>query len=149
MRMAEAQHRLLEMLNNQGDVSIGRQADPLLDVLAEFARIPAEDTAPAEEDGDGLLAQFGTYDFRGTREFQVDLTRQFIEPGEDGEIWQLHCTLFWPATSETDALGSDELWSFGMELDQFFAQARKLPGWAWALQAKATVPDFEVSFEQV
>jgi len=78
MRMAEAQHRLLEMLNNQGDVSIGRQADPLLDVLAEFARIPAEDTAPAEEDGDGLLAQFGTYDFRGTREFQVDLTRQFI-----------------------------------------------------------------------
>ena len=114
MWMAEAEHRLLELLNKQGDVSIGRQAGPLLDALAEFALYPAEDTAPAGEDGGGLLAQFGTYDLRGAREFQVDLTRQFIEPREDGEIWQLHCTLFWPATSETDALGSDNLWSFGM-----------------------------------
>lgn len=149
MRIAESERCLLEILNQRGDVPTSRQAGTLLNVFMRFARIPTEDAAPAEEDGDGILAQFGTYDFRGPQEFQVDLTRQFIEPGADGEGWQLRCAMFWPVTSETDALGSGELWSFGLDLDDFFAQVRFLPGWAWALRPEATVPDFEVCFDQI
>lgn len=148
MRIAESELRLLDILDHHGDVAASRQAGSLLGAYMPFARIPAEDAAPAEEDGDGLLAQFGTYDFRGPREFQVDLTRQFIESGEDGEVWQLHCAMFWPATSETDTLGSGDLWSFGLDLDDFFAQVRTLPGWAWALRPEAPVPEFEVYFDQ-
>ena len=61
---------------------------------------------------------------------------------------QLSCTMYWAPTSETDALGADDLWSFGVDLDQFFAQVRVLPGWAWAL-AEPRRPDFEVSFGEV
>lgn len=67
MRIAESEQRLLEILNQHGDVPTSRQAGTLLNVFTRFARIPTEDAAPAEEDGDGILAQFGTYDFRGPR----------------------------------------------------------------------------------
>lgn len=148
MRIAESKQRLLDMLNQHGDVATAGRASTLLDVFLPFARIPAEDAAPIDEDGDGILAQFGSYDFRGRPEFQVDLTRQFIEPNEDPVMWQLHCTMYWASTPETDALGSGDLWSFGLDLDQFFAQVRALPGWAWALHSGPSIPDFEVSLEE-
>ncbi len=132
----------------QGPVATGGRASTLLDVFPPFARIPVEDAAPRDEDSDGVLAQFGTQNLRGAREFQVDLTRQFIGPGEDQVMWQLRCTMCWAPTPETDALGSGELWSFGLDLDQFFAQVRVLPGWAWAL-AGPSIPAFEVSLDEV
>ena len=81
----------------------------------------------AHEDGDGVLAQFGTYDFRGVREFSADLTRQFQESGDqDAPLWQRGCTIYWAPTPENSALASGHLWSFGMDLDDFFAEALTL-----------------------
>ena len=48
-------------------------------------------------------------------------------------MWQLHCTLHWSPSAETEALGSGLLWSFDTTLDNFFAEAVTLRGWAWAL----------------
>ncbi len=85
----------------------------------------------------------------GQGELQVDLTRQFIEPGEDGTMWQLSCALTWPPTPETDALGSGELWSFGLEPDDFFGQVRDLAGWAWAMEAPPPTSGVRVEMTQV
>jgi hypothetical protein len=129
---------LVSMLD---DVGANRSAPTATDVRAvvetfrRFAALPAEDAAPPQEDGDGVLAQFGTYDLRGQDEFSVDLTRQFAEGrAEDAATWQLSCTFYWSASAATDVLASGQLWSFGRPLDLFFDEAVALPGWAWALE---------------
>jgi hypothetical protein len=67
-----------------------------VEVFRRFAALPVEDAESPEEDGDGVLAQFGTYGFRGQPEFSTDLTRQLVEVGgEDAPTWQLSCTLYW------------------------------------------------------
>ena len=53
-----------------------------VEVFRRFAALPVDEVAPPEEDGDGILAQFGTFDVRGQREFTADLTRQFIDAGD-------------------------------------------------------------------
>ncbi len=121
----------------------------VVDVFRRFAAIPADDAVSVEEDGD-VLAQYGTYDFRGPREFSADLTRQFLEAGdEDTPTWQLSCTLHWDPTPETEALTAGSLWSFGMTLEEFFPEAVALPGWAWALSSLQAPRDLTITFEQV
>src|SRR5436305_13167675 len=44
-----------------------------IDAFRRFAALPVEDAARTEEDGDAFLAQYGTYGFRGRREFSADL----------------------------------------------------------------------------
>jgi hypothetical protein len=41
-----------------------------VETFRQFAMLPVEDAAPPEEDGDAVLVEFGTYDFRGHREFR-------------------------------------------------------------------------------
>lgn len=116
----------------------------------QFAAVPATDTAPADEDGDGVLAQFGMADHAGGTAFMVDLTRQFIEASEeDPAMWQVSCTFFWPGSAATAALGGGSLWSFDMLLDEFPATTAALPGWAWALETDQAPHHFAFSFEQV
>jgi hypothetical protein len=77
----------------------------IVEVFRRFAAFPVDETKPPEEDGDAVLAQFGTFDLRGQPEFSVDLTRQFIEAGdEDAPMWQLSCTLYWIPSAPTEAL---------------------------------------------
>ncbi|XVU29964.1 hypothetical protein ACQPZJ_23590 [Actinoplanes sp. CA-054009] len=122
----------------------------VVDVFRRFAALPVEDAAPVSEDGDGVLAQFGTFGRRGRREFSADLTRQLIEAGGgDPVVWQLSCTLYWPPSAETGALASGQLWSFGTDLDRFFADVVALPGWAWALKTPAPPHDFVVALDVV
>ena len=89
-------------------------------VFQRFAAVPVEDAPSPEEDGDGVLAQFGTPTFDGVRGFCADLTRRFIEAGAGDEdaMWQLHCTLHWTPRAEAEALGSGHLWSFGRPLHE-------------------------------
>ena len=153
MLIRDSRARLVEMLAD-GGVTLGAvtgdETPALVEVYRRFAAIPADDAAPAEQDGDGILAEFGTYDFRGAREFSADFTRQFLGPGdEDWPMWQLHCTLYWDSGPETDALASGRLWSFGMALAAFFAEAVALPGWAWALSGSQAPRDLEVTLELV
>lgn len=153
MLIRESDNHLRAMLADGGvNLQSVTASDPsaILELFERFTRIPVDDAAPAEEDGDALLAQFGTFNFRGNPEFSTELTRQLIEAGEDdGAIWQLSCTLYWEATSETDALASGELWSFGLAIDTFFARTSQLPGWSWALGNTQAPRDAVVGLEQV
>jgi hypothetical protein len=136
MLIREAETDLLTMLADVGVASgpiTSGDVGTIVEVFRRFAAIPAD------EHGDGVLAQFGTYTFRGSPEFDTDLTRQFIGRREqDPPLWQLSCTIHWDPTPETAALAQGNLWSFGMSLDDFFAQADALPGWVWALSGTAT-----------
>ncbi|WP_433219710.1 hypothetical protein ACQP00_15965 [Dactylosporangium sp. CS-047395] len=121
----------------------------IVEVFRRFAGVPVEDAAPIEEDGDGVLAEYGTFGFRGRDEFCAVLTRQCIEPGDDQVIWQLHCTLHWAPSAATEGLGSGQLWSFDTSLDEFFAEAVALPGWAWAITSPVAPLDLEIAFGEV
>ena len=114
-----------------------------------FAAIPVDDAASPEDDGDGILAQFGTFTFDGLSEFSADLTRQLIEADDEDAMWQLHCTLHWTPDAETEALGSGLLWSFGRPLDDFFTEVLTLPGWVWALAGGQTPRHLTVELEQI
>ena len=121
----------------------------VIDVVSRFVLIPVEDAAPVDEDGDGVLAQHGTFTFRGPREFEADLTRQLIEVAEqDPEMWQLSCSLRWDPNDETDALGGGNVWSFGRPWDEFFTEAMHLPGWDWAMRTQRP-PTLDVAFGMV
>lgn len=153
MLIRESRTRLLSMLAEAG-VTTGAvtaaDVPAIVEVMRRFAAIPADDAAPVAEDGDAVLTQFGTYDFRGAREFSADLTRQFIQADdEDAPLWQLSCTLYWDPNSATDALRSGKLWSFGMTLDEFFTQAIALPGLAFALGRSQAPHDLVVMLEEV
>jgi hypothetical protein len=145
---------LLEsMLTDAGvNPSVVTAADvrTVVGVFRRFAAISIDDAAPPEEDGDGVLAQFGTFDFRGQREFWADLTRQFIEAGDEyAPMWQLSCTFHWTRSAETEGFASGHLWSFGTPLDEFFAEAAALPGWAWALAGVQAPRDLEITLGEV
>lgn len=122
----------------------------VVEVFRQFVALPVDEMAPPEEDGDGVLAQFGTFDFRGQTEFSADLTRQLIDAGdEDAPMWQLSCTLHWAPSADTELLGSGRLWSFGKTLDEFFAEAVALPGWAWALDGSQAPRDLKITLAEV
>lgn len=153
MLIREAKTSLVAMLAEAG-VSPGAVTAADVRTIVEayrcFAAIPAEDAASIGEDGDAVLAQFGTHDFRGVPEFSADLTRQLLAVGQvDPPMWQLSCTLHWDPNPETTALASGDLWSFGMTLDEFFGEVAALPGWAWALTGSQAPRDLAITFEEV
>jgi hypothetical protein len=122
----------------------------IVEIFRRFAALPVEDAEPPEEDGDGVLAQFGTYDSRGRREFSADLTRQLVEVGgDDAPMWQASCTLYWPPSAATDGLACGHLWSFGKDRDKFFDEAVSLPGWAWALNGTQEPRDVVITLDQI
>ena len=153
MLIREAEADLLTMLADVGVASgpiTSGDVGTIVEVFRRFAAVPADEAAPVDEDGDGVLAQFGTYTFRGIPEFDTDLTRQFVgQRKQDPPLWRLSCTIHWDLTPETAALAEGNLWSFGMSPDDFFTRSAALPGWAWALSGTATPRDLEIRFEEV
>lgn len=152
MLIRESKTRLLEMLATS-ELTIGALGAPdigkLVGAFERFCAISVSDSGPAGKDGDGVLAQFGTFAFGGPLQFVVTLTRQFIESQDDAAIWQLGCSLHWDPSAETTHLGRGELWSFGYPLDEFFARVRTLPGFAWALSTTVDPVRTSVSLEVV
>lgn len=153
MRIAESSAVLTGLLADAGIRPGPVRSDQLpglLEVLRRFAEVSCEDAAAPEEDGDGLLAQYGTSTWRRRQVFTTDLTRQFLEDDdEDPPMWQLSCAVRWAPTAETETLGSGHHWSFGIPMDTFFAEVVRLPGWAWALSPERGAGELAVSFEQV
>jgi hypothetical protein len=143
--ISETEHLLRSMLDRAAPADV----PTTVEVFRRFAAVPVDDAAPPDEDGDGVLAEFGTFTFGGDREFQVGLTRQFIEAADEDAMWQLHCTFYWTPDAETEALGSDDLWSFDMPLDDFFTEALVLPGWAWALAGVRAPRRLTIGFGEV
>jgi hypothetical protein len=65
--------------------------------------------------GDMLLFQWGTYDWGAGRNFELNITRQFVEDDEqdDDAISQLSLTFRFEPTAERDALGDGNRWCDG------------------------------------
>jgi hypothetical protein len=80
------------------------------------------------------------------------MTRQFSFADEDGEyshMSQLQCTFRFELTAELRALGSGDLWSFGMPLDEFFARARELPGFSRVRELGATPARLVIDYGEI
>ena len=64
-----------------------------------------------EEDGDMLLFQWGSYSWKDSMHFELDITRQLMPSGSDDEgILQLSLTFRFLLTAELQALGSGNEW---------------------------------------
>jgi hypothetical protein len=101
-----------------------------------FASIPVEDVAGPDEDGDGVLIQFGVYDWGDDagEHFSFDLTRQFIRLVDDEQaISQLHCTFLYDVTPALRSLPSEELWSFGPDHREYFDRVAATPAFRTVL----------------
>ena len=103
---AETQHVDIESLDARGALDL---------MLDWYSEVRSEDAYPLDDDGDGMLIQWGTFDFETQPIFQFDVARQFIcsdeeEPEEDA-IWQLHLTLHYAAEELTSEVAGD-LWIF-------------------------------------
>lgn len=103
---AENQHIDIESLDARGALDL---------MLDWYSAVRADDAYPLEDDGDGVLIQWGASDFEAPQTFQFDVVRQFIgtddeEPEEDA-IWQLHLTLHYVADELTREVAGD-LWVF-------------------------------------
>ncbi len=121
-------------------------------VMAVFVAEPVEDAEPRDRDGDGILAQYGVFDWGDGEQFELDMTRQFSFVDEDGEyshMAQLQCTFCFEPTAELRALGSDDLWSFGMPLDEFFENALVLPGFRGVRDLQPTPVRLVVDYSDV
>lgn len=97
-----------------------------------FATEPVEGSEPPEQEGDGLLAQYGTYDWGWGEHFELDMTRQlvFCDGDQYRGMVQLNCTFEFIPVDELRATGEESMWSFAMALDIFFEAALAMPGFA-------------------
>lgn len=132
MLSGDAEGRLRELLTGAGvalDAPSAEDVERAWTVMRAFADEHVEDVGP-DKDCDGVLAEFGTWDWGQGEHFSVGLTRQFVfyDGDEYDHMAQLHCTFEYEPTAELQALGSGELWSFDMTLDAFFAQALAMEG---------------------
>ena len=136
MRNDEAESRLREQLVLAGvslEAPTAQDVERTWQVIREFASEPIEDALP-EPETDGLLAQFGTYDWGDGPHFELGMTRQIIvaDPDEDddeqGVMTQLECTFRFEPSPELRTAGSGDLWSFDLLISDFFDQAMALPG---------------------
>jgi len=155
MTSDEATDRLRQLLREAGvDLDRPSSADVTLawDVMRAFAREPASDALPADEDGDGILAQYGTYDWEGSPVFMLDMTRQFMfadEHGEYSHMAQLFCEFQFAVTDELREAGEDNLWSFGRPLDEFFDEALDMPGFRTVSELDLAPLRFAVGYGRV
>ena len=137
MTSDESPDRLIALLDAAG-VDRSRPAADDVDAAWRVMRAFADervDDISEQADSDGLLAQYGTYDWGDGEHFQLDMTRQYAFDDEDGEyshMAQLRCTFLFTPDQELRALGSGNLWSFELPLDTFFAQALALEGFVGA-----------------
>jgi hypothetical protein len=98
-------------------------------VLGWFLDERADDALPLDQEGDGILFQWGTYDFGDGPTFRYVLTRQFmLKDGEDVRLLQLSLTLHFRTGPQTAALGRVHEWCFHTD---------GIPGLRQAIQASA------------
>ena len=80
--------------------------------LAFYSEVPASGLHDA--DSDWLLFQWGVFDWGSGEAFEIDLTRQFVTPGEltddDPEISQLRCTVYYEPTRALRGIPKANRW---------------------------------------
>jgi hypothetical protein len=153
MQSDEAKDRLRTLLVTAGvDLDAPRQEDVgrTWAVMRVFFAEVVEDAAPREEDGDGLLAQYGIYDFSGQPLYELDMTRQFSFNDEEGEydhMSQLQCTFEFEPSEELRAVPDANLWSW--DAGDFFAEALAMPGFGIVEELKLTPRRLVIDYSEV
>lgn len=86
-------------------------AEALAQMLAFYRQVRA-DRCMLDSEGDMLLFAWGTRDTRKGEMFQLEVTRQFIQPGDEDEdgISQIWVQLLYPMTPVLSELGEGEHW---------------------------------------
>jgi hypothetical protein len=86
-------------------------AEALAQMLAFYKQVRA-DRCMLDAEGDMLLFGWGTRDTRKGEMFQLEVTRQFIQPGDEDEdgISQIWVQLLYPMTPVLGELGEGEHW---------------------------------------
>jgi hypothetical protein len=157
MRSEDAADRLREMVVEAGVDPVRpslEDVDRTWEVFRRFALDPADDVASeAGEYGDGILAQYGVYDWSESQQnefFELDMTRQFAVPAPgQPDLRQVNCTFRFTPTDQLRALGEDSLWSFEMVLDAFFEQALAMHGFAGTRNSGETPVELDIGWTDV
>jgi hypothetical protein len=102
------------------------------EVFKAFGKIPVDDVAP-DSDSDGLLVQYGVYDWgdEDGLHFSFDFTRQFAFNDDEGKydhMEQLSCNFIFEPDRELQGVAGNNLWSFEYALDEFYSRAEALDG---------------------
>jgi hypothetical protein len=81
-------------------------------------------TGCTNENGDMLLFQWVTYNWGDGTQFEINITRQFIESavGDDEAISQLQLTFKFPPDKDTAALGDGNRWCNSQSETQQFRE---------------------------
>jgi hypothetical protein len=121
-------------------------------VYQQFASSRVDGILGADRDGDGLLVQYGMNDWHDEdgRHFELTFTRQFAHLHDDGEIGlsQLHCTFLYAATPALEAIPSAHLWSFGLDLPEYFAEVTALTGFQQLLSHQVPPTRLDVTYDE-
>jgi hypothetical protein len=122
------------------------------DVYQQFAASPVDGILGPDQDGDGLLVQYGMNDWHDEdgRHFELTFTRQFAHLHDDGEIGlsQLHCTFLYAATPALEAIPSAHHWSFGLDLPKYFAEVSTLTGFRQLMSHPAPPTRLDVTYDE-
>ncbi len=102
-----------------------------------------------EPDGDMLLFQWGTFDWGSGAQFELDITRQFIEQElqDDDAISQLSLTFRFAPTPERKILGDGNRWCGGpTELQEFRAFTFSSPAFIAVADLQAVAVEISHSY---
>ena len=143
MKSGDALQEFDRFLQTRGLSATNLTVNEGIDAMFDFYRSTRAEDCALESDGDMLLFQWGSYDRGRDRQFELDITRQFVrDDGEDEDIWQLSLTFVIPP----NAITSGNRWcNKPDELDAFATFAISHPAVAAALTA--TQLRVELDFE--
>lgn len=146
MTNREAKAKFESLLSRRKDTG---HPDVIISCMLDFYRDERTEDCRIEDNGDMLLYQWGTCDWRQGRWFDLNITRQFIpEGGDDDEIFQLSVSAKYFPTPELDALGSGNKWCESPdELQQFDEFVSKSP--ALIHLAGGPCSKFEIAYNQI
>lgn len=120
-------------------------------VFAAFAALPVEGMSP-QDDSDGVLFQSGVYDWGDGRHFNFSLVRQYIFDGEAGEydhMEQLECLLLYDPTPALESLPVEEVWSFGMTIDEWIATVEQLTSFRAVVTTPLAPVELQLRLDEV
>ena len=140
---AEYRKRIEEAFNHKKVVT----ATEMVELSATLFRALKVSGISGDEDADSdmLLYQYGVYGTRSDKYFEIDVTRQFIEPNEN-EPYQLSLTLkFEPELF--GEVGRYNCWSSDFSgIEEFVAHIKTTDG--FKLADKYVANAFQLHFEQ-
>lgn len=112
MNPNESAGALQDFIRAAGATLSDLTAAQALHLMTAFYQERRADACVSGEEADMLLCHWGTHDWRQGESFQFNLTRQFIEPGDEDEdgMSQLSLTLHYAPSAELRDLEHGNEW---------------------------------------